>query len=148
MHALTLLLVALLLVVPAGDSQEKQAAPGQAPHLWLASAAERDGKVVIQIARAWPKASKAKENPAADVMVWDNLRKVTLGETVQAYAVDGKRVEAKTVLKALAKPKGVAVFVRIYNFDPPNPPPFYLALLREGTIVLVVEGSDVYELVP
>ena len=45
-------------------------------------------------------------------MRWDDLRPVTLGETVHAFGVDGKRVDSKAVLKAMAKPKGVAVFVR------------------------------------
>ena len=48
------------------------------------------------------------------------------------------------VLKALAKPKGVAVFVRTKESDPTKPEPFYLAFLREGTIVLIVNHKDIY----
>ena len=122
--------------------------PGHPPHLWLASASRQETKVVIQIARAWPKASRPARNAAADTMIWDDLRPVTLGHSVQAYGVDGKPLEAAAVLKTLARPRAVAVFVRIYSFDPPQPPPFYLDLLREGTIVLVAEGKDLYPLEP
>jgi hypothetical protein len=37
---------------------------------------------------------------------------VTLGETVRAFDVKGKALQSKDVLKALAEPKLVAVFVR------------------------------------
>ena len=140
--------VGLLMIVQVGAGQESPAPPGHPPQLWLASASRQDGKVVIQIARARPKASNPKVHSAADVIVWDNLRKVTLGETVRAYGVDGEPLEAKAVLNKLANPRGVAVFVRIYQFDPPEPPRFYLELLRKGTIVFVVDGGDVYDLAP
>jgi hypothetical protein len=77
-------------------------------------------------------------------MKWSNLRKVTLGKTVQAFRVNGEGVESKSVLKALAKPKGVAVIVRTKASDPTKPDPFYLALLREDTLVLVVNDKDIY----
>jgi hypothetical protein len=80
-------------------------------------------------------------------MKWANLRKVTLGQTVRAFGVDGKPVEARAVLKALTEPKGVAVFVRYYQ-PLLDPDPFYLAMLREGTIVLVVAAEDVFDLKP
>src|SRR5262249_58477150 len=88
----------------AGGGERAAPPPGPPPHLWRASASQEDGKVVLQIARAWAKASRPREQPAADVLVWDNLRKVTLGETVQAYGVGGEPVDPKVVLAALAKP--------------------------------------------
>jgi hypothetical protein len=140
-----LLLVALLSVVPAGRAQEKPAPGGQPPALWLASAAERDGKVVVQIARPGMPTppTDLKEKPA-EGLVWVNLRPVTLGDTVHAFGVDGKRVEPKAVLKALAEPKGVAVFLRSYPTDPVTPPKFYRAMIREGTILLVANAEDLY----
>jgi hypothetical protein len=77
-------------------------------------------------------------------MKWFNLRKVTLGKTVQVFRANGKPAEPSFVLKALAKPRGVAVFIRTQGSDPAKPDPFYLALLREGTLVLVVSEKDIY----
>lgn len=141
-----LALVALLLIVPAGKAQEKQAHPGYPPTLLLASASEQDGKVVVQIARPGPvPAEVGKEKPGERPMTeWVPLRKVTVGDTVQAFTVDGKPVEPKAVLKALAKAKGVGVFMRSYANDLLTPPAFYRDLFREGTLLLVVKPEDLY----
>ena len=48
------------------------------------------------------------------------------------------------LLKALAEPKGVAVFIRSNVKDPEAPPAFYRSLFREGTIILVVQSQDIY----
>ena len=77
-------------------------------------------------------------------MEWVNMRKGMLGETVQAFKVDGRPVGPKALLKALAEPRGVAVFMRSYTNDPRTPPPFYRALLRKGTILLVARAEDLY----
>ena len=145
-----LALAALLLIVPVDNHQEKPPPPGEPPQLWRASAAQQDGKIVIQIAHqeyVAPRKSVPRE-----AMQWDNYRPVTLGETVRAFRVDGKALEPMVVLKALAEPKLVAVFVRqeIPNRpkDLSDPEPYYLAMLREGTIVLIVTGSDIFPLRP
>ncbi len=152
MRAFVLLSAALLLFVPVGNAQDKDAPPGPPPQLWLASASEQDGEVVIQIAKPAERGGQGgpggfvpgvKSLPATTVMKWTNLRKVTLGKTVQAFRVRGERAEAKAVLKALAKPTGVAVFLRTKESDPTSPDPFYLSLLREGTPVLVVNDKDI-----
>jgi len=153
MRVLMLLSATMLLFVVVGGAQEKDAPPGQPPQLWLASASEQDGKVVIQIAKPEERGGRSgrggfepgvKTLPATMVMKWSNLRKVTLGETVQAFRVNGERAEPKSVLKGLAKPKGVTVFVRTKQSDPTRPGPFYLALLREDTLVLMVNDNDIY----
>jgi hypothetical protein len=77
-------------------------------------------------------------------MKWANFPKVTLGKTVQAFRVDGKLAQPDAVLKALAKPRGVLVFVRIKETDPTKPDPLYPNLLREETLVLVVNQKDIY----
>jgi hypothetical protein len=145
-----LTLATLLLIVPAGNAQEKQPPPGDPPHLWRASAAKQDGKIVIQIAHqdfVDPRKAVPREP-----MRWENWRPVTLGETVRAFGVDGKALEPKEVLKLLAEPKLVAVFVRQFISNQPrdlsDPEPYYLAALREGTIVLIVTGSDIFPLKP
>ncbi len=153
MRVLAILLATLLLSVPVGSAQEKDAPRGQPPQLWLASASDQEGAVVIQIAKQVERGGVdgarglgpgVQSLPATMVMKWSNLRKVTLGKTVQAFRVNGERAETKSVLKALAQPKGVAVFVRTNERDPTRPDRFYLALLREDTLVLVVNEKDIY----
>jgi hypothetical protein len=140
-------LAVFLLFVSAAFSQQKEAHPGYPPTLLLASASDQEGKVVVQISRPGPVPPPAdgKEKPGERPMTeWVPLREVTLGETVQAFGVDGKPVEPKAVLKALAKPKGVGVFMRSYDNDPLTPPEFYRELFREGTLLLVVKPDDLY----
>jgi len=110
-----------------------------------ASAAEKDGKVIVQIFRLGPPVPPVDPNEKPrEGQVWVELRPVTLGEKVQAFGVDGKRKESKDVLKALAEPKGVAVFMRSDTADKNAPPEFYRAMLREDTILLVVNAEDLY----
>ena len=148
--SLTVLTVACLLltfsVASAADAPARP--PGQPPILALASATEKDGKVVVQIAQARIVFPPPKECGASEDIVWDNLKPVTLGETVQAYNVDGTHAEPGAVLMALAEPKGVAVFMRLFDFDPAEPPAFYLSLLRKGTIVLVVKAEVIADPIP
>jgi hypothetical protein len=142
-----------LLFMTAVGAQDKDAPPGGPPQLWLASASEKDGEVLIMIAKPEERGGHdglggfdpgVKSLPATTVMKWTNLRQVTLGKTVQAILVKGERAEPNSVLKALNKPKGVAVFVRTKESDPTKPDPFYLSLLREDTLVLVVNDKDIY----
>jgi RNA polymerase sigma factor (sigma-70 family) len=137
---------------PAGD-QEKDAPTGPPPQLWLASASEEKGKVVIQIASPQERGGTdlvrglepgVGSLPGTVVMKWSNLPKVTLGKTVHAFRVDGGLARPDAVLKALARPKGVAVFIRTKDKDPTSPDPFYLAMLREDAVVLVLNQRDIY----
>jgi hypothetical protein len=81
-------------------------------------------------------------------MRWVNRQEAILGKTVDAYRVARDvaglpgyhLVQPGDVLNALTKPTGVAVYVRTKGSDPARPDAFYLALLREGTIVLVVHN--------
>ncbi len=135
------------IVASAADAPPRP--PGQPPNLWLASAAEKDGKVVVQIAQARIRFAPPVEGGGGGTdIVWDNLKPVTLDKTVQAYNVDGTPAEPGAVLMALAEPTGVAVFVRLFDFDPAEPRAFYLSLLRKGTIVLVVKAEDIGDPIP
>ncbi|HEV3145094.1 MAG TPA: hypothetical protein VGZ47_14485 [Gemmataceae bacterium] len=142
-----------LLFTTLAAAQEKDRAPrGDSPRLLQASAMLVDGTVVIRIEHPIEQAAGPLVRgegiqgslPAYMVMRWGELRKLTLGKTVQAYRTDGKPADADAVLKALAKPKGVAVFIRNKKDDPVKPDPFYSVLLREDTIALVVESKDLY----
>ena len=64
---------------------------------------------------------------------------LVLGDQVRAYRPDGKAAEPNDVLKALAKPSGVACFIGFIGLKPADPDPFYLGLLREGSVVLAFE---------
>src|SRR5437870_612934 len=106
MRVLALLSATLLLCARVGSAQEKDAPAGQPPQLWLASASEQDGKVVIQIAKPEERGGLGgrggfepgvKSLPATRVMKWSNLQKVTLGKTVQAFRVNGERAEPNSV---------------------------------------------------
>ena len=151
MHSLTLLSVTLLFFFASvGSAQEKDAPREPSPLLWLASASQYDGKVVIQLAKPKEQGGRGpvrnlepgtKSLPAPPVMKWSNLEKVILGKTVRAFRVNGKLAEPNYVLKALAKPRGVAVFVRTEGREAPDP--FYLAMFREDTLVLVVDFAAI-----
>lgn len=143
--------LALLLILVAGQAQEDRRHPGYPPTILLASAAEEGGKVVILMSRpgveAPPVDAKLKPGDRLET-VWVPLRKVTLGETVQAFGVDGRPVTSQAVLKALAKPNGVGVFLRSYANDAVTPPAFYRQLFAEGTLLLVANPDDLYNPMP
>ena len=153
MRGATIVFATLLLCARVGSGQEKSVPTGRPPQFWRASASEQNGKIVIQIAAPEERAGGGgpggfepgvRSLPPTRVIEWCDLPKVTLGEQVQALRVDGKVVEPKAVLKSLAKPRGVAVFVRTKQDARATPDPFYLMLLRENDIVLVVNETGIY----
>ena len=75
------------------------------------------------------------------------LRRSLRKNSDHAFGVDAKRVESKAVLEALRRPQGVAVFVRFYE-PLLDPDPFYLAMLREDTIVFVVAADAILDPIP
>ena len=150
MRCLTLLSVTLLFFASVGSGQQKDAPREPSPALWLASASQRDGKIIIHLAKPKELGARGpvrnlepgtKSLPAPGVMKWSNLEKVILGKTVRVFRVNGKLVEPNYVLKALAKQRGVAVFVRTEGWEPPDP--FYLSLFREDTPVLIVDHAAI-----
>ena len=144
MRVLMFVVLALLGIISFGWAEEKPP-PGGQPALWLASAADQNGEVVVRISRPGlpPPPVDPGEKPV-EGSIWVEFRPVTLGEKVQAFGVDGKPLEAKAVVKALGQPKGVAVFLRSNTADPKTPPEFYRAMFREGTILLVVNAEDIF----
>jgi hypothetical protein len=73
---------------------------------------------------------------------WSALTTGTLGKDIRAYRPDGKRALPREVLKALAKPRGVAYFLGYDKGKPVQPDPFYLGLLREGSIGLAFDRPE------
>jgi len=154
MRNLVLVSMTLLMLVSTINAEEKDTAPrGDSPRLLKASATQKDGRIIIEIAEPVEQGAGPLVHspgvgslPATMVMNWVAFKKFTLGKTVLALHVDGKVAEPEMVLKALAKQKGVAVFIRA-NVQA-KPEPFYLSLLREETIVLVVGHKDFYPVEP
>jgi hypothetical protein len=147
-------LAALLFAgIAAAQEKEKDTAPrGDSPKMLQAQAMQIDGNVVIRIDHPAEQGAGPLVTgdgigslPAYSVMRWLEMRKLTLGKTVKAYHTNGKPADAEAVLKALAKPKGVAVFIRPKGAQLE---PFYLGMLREDTLALVVESKDLYPLEP
>ncbi len=126
-------------------AQDDRPPPNEPPQLWRASAWEQEGEIVVQIAR--PEYETSRKVQSGETMKWRNLKKVKLGESVRAFGVDGKQVESKVLMKTLQQPTGVVVFVRF--FEPLlDPDPFYLAMIREGTIIFVVAADAISEPIP
>ncbi len=158
MRTLVVAIICLFLFATLAQAQFKDTAPrGESPKLWQASATMVDGKVLIQIARpveqATPDGGRRADGvviqPSGMVMNWVNdSKKMTLGKNVFAFRADGKVMEADTVVTALAKAKGVAVFVRANVSNLTRPEAFYLGLLHDGTVVLVAEQKDIYPTEP
>ena len=144
MRVFVVLSVAVACIVNA-KAHDDTPPPNEPPQLWRASATEQEGEVVIQIAR--PEYETPRRAVSAETMKWRNLKKVTLGASVLAFGVDGKRVESKAVAKTLHQPTGVVVFVRFYE-PLLEPDPFYLAMLREGTIIFVVAADAIADPIP
>src|SRR4051794_38714608 len=145
MRVLGILLIATFSGGPIGRAQESEAPPNEPPHLWRASASEREGQVIVRIAN--PEYVAPREAVPAEAMRWRELKPVALGGSAHAFGVDGRRLGAKALLDALRDPKGVAVFVR-FNLPLLEPDRFYLAMLRESTIVLVVAAEAISDPIP
>lgn len=149
-------LLPLFCSMTAFAGPEANAPRGEPPRLWLASASEQKGDVVIRISTPTEKGAGeparglgpgVQSLGATTVMTWDELGTVTLGKTAEAFRANGERADRATVLKVLAKPKGVAVFVRT-EAERPQLEPFYLSLLREDVLILTVRSSDLYPNAP
>ncbi len=142
---MTVILSAVLFFVASASPHDDKPPPNEPPQLWRASATVQGEEVVIQIAR--PEYEVPRKAVSAEAMKWHNLGTVILGKSIRAFGVDGKHVGSKVVLEALREPKGVAVFVRFYE-PLLDPDPFYLSLLREGTVVFVVAADAIFDPVP
>ncbi len=111
---------------------------------YRATAAEVNGKVMIRLSS--PSARRTGKTDARNltllVYVWEDWKPLTLGKEVKAYSQAGKMLSNEAVLKALAKPVSVVYFVRAKPDDPEQPDPFYMALFRDDTVVLVFQSQD------
>jgi hypothetical protein len=111
--------------------------------VYRATAAEVNGKVVIRLSCPSLRLTGKKDaqNVSLGVYVWEDQKPLTLGKEVKAYSQAGKTLSKKAVLRALAKQVPVVHFVRRTPDDPERPDPFYMALFRDDTVLLVFQGQ-------
>jgi hypothetical protein len=124
---------------------------GKPPQIGLASAVEKDGKVVIEVFEL-REVMRMKTEKGGDVFIeqrhWLPLTTGTLGKDIRAYRPDGKLAAPREVLTALARPRGVAYFLGYDKAKPVRPDPFYLGLLREGSVGLAFDRPELAPPVP
>ena len=143
-----LLSLAMLSLLGTAAFAQAPVPKGEAPRIGLAAAVEKDGKVIIEVFEL-RETMRMKMPKGGDVFIerrhWLALTAGTLGKDIRAYRPDGRPAAPREVLNALAKPRGVAYFLGYDKGKPVQPDPFYLGLLREGSIGL---GFDRPELAP
>jgi hypothetical protein len=140
-----LLSLALLSLLGTAAFAQAPVPKGEAPRIGLASAVEKDGKVVIEVFEL-REVARMKLPDRGDVFIeqrhWLALTTGTLGKDIRAYRPDGKPAAPREVLKALARPRAVAYFFGSAKGKPVQPDPFYLGLLREGSVGLALDCLD------
>src|SRR5205823_810217 len=118
---------------------------GKVPQFGLASAVVKDGKVFIEVFEL-REVMRMKMPKGGDVFIekrhWQVLTTGTLGKDIRAYRLDGKSASPQEVLSALAKPRGVAYFLGSDKAKPVQPDPFYLGMLKEGSIALAFDRPE------
>jgi len=118
---------------------------GERPQFGLASAREEDGAVRIEVFELRDIA-RVKMPVGGDVFIeqrhWLELTRGTLGKDIRAYKPDGTRAGRVQVLSALAKPRGVVYFLGYDKAKPIEPDPFFLGLLKEGSIALAFDRPE------
>ena len=105
----TLLTLTMLFGLVSTSFAQAPVPSGAAPRIGLASAAEKDGKVRIEVFEL-REIMRMKTGNGNDVFVekrhWLLLTTGTLGKDIRAYRPDGKQATTQEVLTALAKPRG------------------------------------------
>jgi hypothetical protein len=134
----TLIVVLFAPVVVAEDAPPPK---GVQPLFGLASAVEKEGKVVIELleARDIVGIPIMDHIEFIEMPTWSPLATATLGKDIRAYRLDGKLADPKEVLKALGKRRSVVYFLGYDKAKPVQPDPFYLSVLEKGSVVLALE---------
>ena len=143
--------LAVLLLLGGAALAQAPVPKGKSPQIGLASAVEKDGKVIIEVFELREVMRMKMEN-AGDVFIekrhWLALTTGTLGKDIRAYRPDGQPAAAKEVLNALGKPRGVAYFLGYDKGKPVQPDPFYLGLLKEGSVALAFDRPELARPLP
>jgi hypothetical protein len=115
---------------------------GVAPLFGLASAVEKDGKVVVELLEARRDVARIPvmdHDEFVEIAHWVPLATAALDKGIRAYRLDGKPADPKEVLRALVKRRSVVYFLGYEKARPVCPDPFYLSLLEKGSVVLALE---------
>lgn len=146
-----LLSLAMLLLLRIAAFTQAPVPKGEVPRIGLASAVEKDGKILIEVFEL-REVMGMKMEKGGDVFIekrnWSRLTTGTLGKDIRAYRPDGKPAAPKEVLNALAKPRGVAYFLGYDRRKPVQPDPFFLGILKEGSIALAFDRPELAPPVP
>jgi hypothetical protein len=126
------------------DSRLMPPAQGPAPvTAW--AAAEKEGRIVIHwpVSYYQPRTKYVRRDPSGPASPVTTYERATAYTTrdfdareVEAFGTDGKPIEAKALLERLRTP--VAVLV---SSDGRLVPSFYLQVIKEGTLILVLPES-------
>ncbi|MDB5347776.1 MAG: hypothetical protein JWP89_6153 [Schlesneria sp.] len=135
----------MLLLVGTAMCTEPPVPKGVAPQIGLASAVQKDGKVMIEVLEL-REVMRIKMPNGGDVFIeerhWLVLTTGTLGDDIRAYRPDGKPATARDVLNALQKPRGTAYFLGYDKEKPVQPDQFYLSLFKEESIALAFDRPE------
>jgi hypothetical protein len=138
-------LTMLLFFGTAVCAEQPPVPKGVTPLIGVASAIQKDGKVVIEVLEL-REVMRIKMPNGGDVFIeerhWSVLTTGTLGEDIRAYRPDGKPATARDVLNALEKPRGTAYFLGYDKAKAVQPDQFYLSLLKEGSIALAFDRPE------
>ncbi len=139
--------LALGQMLPPTVKKGDELVPAVRPVIYRATAAEMNGEVVVRLSYPTARLNGKKDahNVSQWVHVWEERRPpFTFGKEVKAYSQAGKPMSKEAVLKALAKPAAVVCFVRASPDEPERPDPFYTAVFRDDTVLLVFRPGLLY----
>jgi hypothetical protein len=141
----TLLALATLSLFGTAAFAQAPVPKGDAPRIGLASAVEKDGKIVIEVFEL-REVMRMKVPNGGDVFIekrhWLPLTTGTLGNDIRAYRHDGKQAGPREILTALGKPRAVAYYLGFDKDKAIQPDPFYLGVLGDGGIMLAFDRPE------
>jgi hypothetical protein len=126
---------------PIKEGEVVKLAPTVAPMVYMATAVERDGEVVVRVSAPAMRLT-VKNGKTSVVYCWEEVAPMTLDKQVLAYNPAGKRLDKKAVVKALTQPVSVACFIRMTPDDPETPDPAYAGVFKDETVLLVFQAKD------
>ena len=139
--------VAMSIGLVASSSGQDRSPPrtgAPAPSFELVTAAEKDGAITVRyshmglgVVTLMMDGKPVRTTGYVQYEITFNA----VGKGVAVLGADGKAIDSKDLLKRLAKPTAVAVFV----FPPEvesKPDPFYLGVLREDIVVFAVPSKE------
>ena len=116
MRVMGILLIATFSGGPIGRAQEPEAPPNEPPHLWRASASERDGQVIVRIAN--PEYVTPRNAVPAEAMRWRELKPVALGGSATCLRGRWEAIGGEGPARRAQGPEGRR---SVRTLQPPSP---------------------------